>query len=543
MAKRLGKGFVEFFLKSDKFDKGARGVMKVLDRMKKGLQAASRVARNLLFSGAAAAAGLVKLAQRQIDAEAKLAAVLRATGEAAGFTTRELLKQAAALQKVTTFGDDVIINAQAILATFKEIKGDVFKGATEAMLDMATVMDGDLKGAAVQLGKALNDPVKGISALSRVGVSFTQQQKDQIAAFVEANDVMSAQQVILKELQGEFGGAAKAMAQTDTGKLKQALNELGDAGERFGVAITKQLVLLIPHLERLSDWVSKLTDDDIADFIEKAKLLGKILIGIWVAPKLIAGIQGFVKMIQFMKASVGGLVAGPLAALAAIMLVVAANTYKAIAAADRLLNVNRTAVELIRKRGDLQRQLAAETDPKARLRIQEQIVDARRREVDLARSALVQQKKLAEAQMNAAEFSKEKQQRIQDNLQFYKEAPGKALDLLIAEEKRLAVLQKQAKITGKLLPGQTITPLTPAIDPSAATAKAVASVAQIQMVGLEEQFAKLAFGKVDTESRLAEESNRLSQAQLDETKRMRETMERMVGPNPYGSGVPLGVSK
>mgnify|MGYP000945923288 CR=1 FL=1 len=134
---------------------------------------------------------------------------------------------------MTNFGDEAIINSQALLATFKQVKGDNFNRATEAILDMAAVMGGDLKGATIQLGKALNDPIKGVSALSDVGVSFTDQQRDMIKTMMEAGDVAGAQGVILDELAGEFGGAAKAMADPMT----QLTNTLGDIGETIGAEI------------------------------------------------------------------------------------------------------------------------------------------------------------------------------------------------------------------------------------------------------------------------------------------------------------------
>lgn len=196
----------------------------------------------------------IALAQVQEQAERKLEAVLRATGNAAGFSADELKKYASQLQASTNFGDEAIINAEALLATFKEVKGDVFKDATSAIVDMAAVMDGDLKGTAIQVGKALNDPVAGLSALSRVGVSFTDQQKDMIKTMTEAGDVAGAQRVILQELQSEFGGAAAAMADPMT----QLKNTLGDVGELIGAE-------LLPYVRLFaSDTQAALTGTDSA---------------------------------------------------------------------------------------------------------------------------------------------------------------------------------------------------------------------------------------------------------------------------------------
>lgn len=178
----------------------------------------------------------------QEKAEAKLAAVLQATGNAAGFTSKQLTDLAAQLQKVTTFGDEATINTEAMLATFTKIRGDVFVEAIKRIQDMATVMDGGLKEATLQLGKALNDPIQGVSALREVGVSFNQQQQQTIQNLVATNRLAEAQGVILEELAKEFGGAAEAMARTTGGQLEQAKNAFGDLAEVIGAGLSPVIV-------------------------------------------------------------------------------------------------------------------------------------------------------------------------------------------------------------------------------------------------------------------------------------------------------------
>src|SRR5690606_25050127 len=100
-----------------------------------------------------------------------------ATGGAAGLSSDEIKTLADDLEGLTNFNADVTTSGAAVLATFKEIKGDVFKDALVAAQDMSAVLGTDLQGSVVQIGKALNDPTKGITALGRAGVSFTEQQK------------------------------------------------------------------------------------------------------------------------------------------------------------------------------------------------------------------------------------------------------------------------------------------------------------------------------------------------------------------------------
>jgi len=168
------------------------------------------------------------------SALAQLNATIKSTGGAAGLSSDQMVAMAQGLQKVTTFGDDAIISMQSQLLTFTKIGGEVVPRATEAILDLATKMGGDLKGAAVQVGKALNDPITGISALSKVGVSFTEAQKDVIKSLVETGDVAGAQVMILQELQAEFGGSARAARDTFGGAVTALQNAFGDLLEGSG---------------------------------------------------------------------------------------------------------------------------------------------------------------------------------------------------------------------------------------------------------------------------------------------------------------------
>jgi hypothetical protein len=184
---------------------------------------------------------LVSSAKEAVMAERKLGAVLAATGGAAGLSAQEIAEYAGELQRVTNFGDDATIAVAGVLATFKEVKGDQFKEALGFAQDMSAVLGNDVQANVLMLGKALNDPTQGITALTRAGVSFTQQQKDQIKALQRSGDLMGAQKIILAELKSEFGGAAEAMADP----MVQAENAIGDLYETLGFA-------LLPAVQELS---------------------------------------------------------------------------------------------------------------------------------------------------------------------------------------------------------------------------------------------------------------------------------------------------
>lgn len=161
-------------------------------------------------------------------------AVIKSTGGAAGMTAEAIADLAGSLSQNSRFADDAIQEGENLLLTFTNIGSDVFPMATQAMVDMATAMGTDAKGGAIQLGKALNDPVAGISALSRVGVSFTEDQKKMIEQMVKAGDVAGAQKIILAELNKEFGGSAAASAATFAGKLDVIKNQALNVAEAIG---------------------------------------------------------------------------------------------------------------------------------------------------------------------------------------------------------------------------------------------------------------------------------------------------------------------
>ncbi len=222
----------------------ASGAVRAVDQFGKSSDTAAKKTGLLTASTRKLAAGFLTLGtatlvlKKFVDAtstaqfaQAQLASALKSTNNAAGQSVIALNRHAAALQRVTTFGDEAINGAQALLLTFTKIQGDTFPKATEAVLNVATAMGTDLKSAAVQVGKALNDPILGVTALARSGIQFTQSQKDTIKTLVETGRQAQAQTIILKELETQFGGSAKAARDTLGGALKALGASFGDLFE------------------------------------------------------------------------------------------------------------------------------------------------------------------------------------------------------------------------------------------------------------------------------------------------------------------------
>ncbi len=158
--------------------------------------------------------------------------VLKTTGGAAHVTARQVEELTTSISNKTGYDKEAIGTGAALLLTFTSVRNEVGKGndiynqATQAVTDMSVALGQDTKSSAIQLGKALNDPIKGVTALRRVGVSFTASQIDQIKVMVKAGNTLGAQKLILKELGTEFGGAAAA-ASTPMEKLKVTTHNLG----------------------------------------------------------------------------------------------------------------------------------------------------------------------------------------------------------------------------------------------------------------------------------------------------------------------------
>lgn len=205
-----------------------------------------------LYKGFSLLSESLKLYGVQEGAIAQVEARIKSTGGAAGQTSEQLQRIASSLQGVTTIGDEATLEMQALLLAFTKIKGDEFELATERVLDMSQAMGTDLKSSAIQVGKALNDPIRGISALSRAGVQFSESQRASIKSLVEMGDTAGAQRVILQELETQFGGAARAARETLPGALTAAGNALGDVQEEIGKGLAPTIAFLAERLATLA---------------------------------------------------------------------------------------------------------------------------------------------------------------------------------------------------------------------------------------------------------------------------------------------------
>jgi hypothetical protein len=245
-------------LKNSQFNKGLGDSEGHINKLETSLASVRNAA--LGFIGAFASVeflkGSIEMYNESAQASAQLDATLRSTANAANLNREALDAQADALMKTSLYDDDAITASQSLLATFTKVKDTIYMDAIPAIVDMSTKMGGDLQGTTLQVGKALNDPIKGIAALSRAGVSFTEEQKKTIKSMVEMNDVAGAQKLILQELQTEFGGSALAASQVGTGPMTVLKNEFNNVREEIGGMVMALIIDLKPALQDLVKGIS-----------------------------------------------------------------------------------------------------------------------------------------------------------------------------------------------------------------------------------------------------------------------------------------------
>jgi hypothetical protein len=205
-------------------------------------------------------------------------AVIASTGNTANVSAEGIANLANSLESVTATEAESIQQGANLLLTFKNIRNeagegnDIFDRTTASMVDMARAMGTDAQGGAIQLGKALNDPIKGIAALARVGITFSEDQKEMIASLVESNDLLGAQKIILDELDSQFGGSGAAYAESYAGKLELIENEYGNIQESIVDG-------LMPALGEFSsftlDTLRQISgSEDLASFVGKLNTVG-----------------------------------------------------------------------------------------------------------------------------------------------------------------------------------------------------------------------------------------------------------------------------
>lgn len=240
------------------FDKDASRAYKAGAQIGTGLKRSAYIAAGgIALLASQVALGLDSLVKLESQT-AQTNAVIKSTKGVAGITAQAVGTLAEKYESLNaTIGDEVIRSTENMLLTFTNVRTKAFEPALAAILDMNQAMGGGeagLQATAIRVGKALNDPIKGITALSRVGVKFTSQQIKQIKALVKQGDILGAQRVILKELNTEFGGSFLAGGNTTAGKVAKFNDSIEDLRRSLAQA-------LLPTIGKVADKLSAFLAD------------------------------------------------------------------------------------------------------------------------------------------------------------------------------------------------------------------------------------------------------------------------------------------
>ena len=244
MSEKLGSALFELRTDDSDFSKGIDQAESRVKRLQRDFNetgvALRKSGRNLSLAVTAPLAlmgkGALDAAVQYREAGAQVEAALTSMGGASGKTVDELKAAADQLETLSSFDDaEILQKVTANLLTFGNVAGNEFDRAQQAAVDLSARLGQDLQSSTVMLGKALNDPIAGITAMTRVGVSFTEEQKNMIKAMAEAGDIAGAQGLILEELEKQYGGAAQAARDAAPGgDLNQQWRDLQQTiGERL----------------------------------------------------------------------------------------------------------------------------------------------------------------------------------------------------------------------------------------------------------------------------------------------------------------------
>lgn len=205
----------------------------------------------------------VKAFVDQAKSIAKVEQAIKITGGVAGYTSDELQNMAEKLSDISGIDDtDILNDITAQLLTFTHIAGPAFDRAQQAALDLSAVLGNDLKGQTIQLGKALEDPIRGVAALSKAGVTFTETQKENIKQLISQNNLYEAQSIILTEIEAKYGGQAEAVNKVDGGMANLAVS-IDSISEGLGKKLLPFIETVIGGFEIFLEQMGLISDNKL----------------------------------------------------------------------------------------------------------------------------------------------------------------------------------------------------------------------------------------------------------------------------------------
>ena len=306
-SKGITKAIQQFKKLEGGTQKSAFVVKNLENNMGKAFKSLAMVAGGAALAGGAIAKVLLSQAYEAKKVTAETNAIIAATGGAARISAEGVAALSDKLSMQIGVDDELIQKSANLLLTFKQVQNqtgagnDIFSQAVTLAQDLGSVF-GSTDSAAMQLGKALSDPVAGLTALKRAGINFSESQKETIKNLVAQGDLLGAQKVILNEVSTQVGGTAAASA-TGFDRMKVAVENVA---EQLGT-------LLLPYFEDLANWITTVVVPVISEF---ATIVGEQGLGAAIGNlsgkflDWIGNLKGTGEVIYWVLAAIAALTAG-----------------------------------------------------------------------------------------------------------------------------------------------------------------------------------------------------------------------------------------
>jgi len=275
-------------------DKAFSVIDKSVSKASKRIQALNSFGSTAAIVGGAItgiAGNSLQAARENLEANRRLEQVFRSMGDATGVAAKQAEDYASKLELQIGVEDEVIMATQAKIATFNKVSDStarmagIFDRATQAAFDMASAGFGEADQNAVQLGKALQDPVNGINALRRSGITFSDAEKKKIKILVESNKTLEAQKIVLAAVEKQVGGVAKATADPIQ-VMQTAWSEVTEEiGKKLMPYVQQFAAWLTTFIPMVIDWV-----DANSKLITTIAAVGAALLVVGTVSKIVSAI-------------------------------------------------------------------------------------------------------------------------------------------------------------------------------------------------------------------------------------------------------------
>ena len=143
---------------------------------------------------------------------ARLQSVIEATGRAAETSARQIDAMVDELELYSNADKQAAMDAAASLAIMESVPTSLFEQIFDTANDLSRVVGQDIGSAITTIGRAMEEPVEGMTRLRRQGIFITKELQSQITELVEQNRLYDAQKLLLDDIQERVAGTAEKMA-------------------------------------------------------------------------------------------------------------------------------------------------------------------------------------------------------------------------------------------------------------------------------------------------------------------------------------------